>query len=120
MEAVWLHRLLTWLLLGMGILGLAVGQWKLRLLLKQKWLRRGDSNAQALARWQELTRRTALLREVPTERMRILAEKAKFSQHRITEEELAQLDQELELAEIRMRQRPLLLRILYTVVFAAY
>ena len=119
-EAVWLHRLLTWLLLGMGILGLAVGQWKLRLLLKQKWLRRGDSNAQALARWQELTRRTALLREVPTERMRILAEKAKFSQHRITEEELAQLDQELELAEIRMRQRPLLLRILYTVVFAAY
>lgn len=119
-DLTWLSKLLTRLLLGIAILGLLVGQWKLRLLLKQRRLKRGDSNAQALARWRELTRRTALLREVPTERTRTLAEKAKFSQHRITEEELAQLDQELELAEIRMRQRPLLLRLLYTVVFAAY
>ena len=82
---VW-AKILLWI--GAAILGM-LGQWKLRVWLRLRRYKRGANNARALALWQDIETYARLLKTEPTENLLELARKARFSQYRLTKEELA-------------------------------
>ena len=78
-----------------------------RLRFRHKSFRRGSPNQQALRRWQEVERLSRLRKETPPEELLSLARKARFSQHPITEEELAQFDAFWQAADFAAKAAPL-------------
>ena len=67
-------------------------QSELRIRRKRTAWNRGQPNQQALARWAQV-RQLALVLHVPEpESLHTLAQKARFSQHTLTDEELAEFD----------------------------
>lgn len=107
--------ILLWVL---GCCALIWGQYRLRIFIRQWYIRRGSTNQQALARWKSVRIRSHLLRQRPTKRLYKLAEKAKYSQHTIAAEELQEFDSHLaELSEI-LWGKPWLVRWLLRLLFA--
>lgn len=97
---------------------LSEGQRQLRLKL-----RRGNGksgNALALARWQEVERLAKLRRESPPEALEALAQKAKFSQHTLTGEELLAFEAYRRKALRALRQKPWYYQLLYRYFYALY
>ena len=84
---------LVWVLTGSaaGLL-LLLTQWLTRRRWKLRKLRRGHPNRQALARYDEVKLLSKLQRLPVPDELRNLAEKAKFSNHPLTRQELAQFD----------------------------
>lgn len=111
---------LKWLLTVAGLAAAAQLQRKLRLKLRLKRCRDGAPNARALALWRELTWLWALLKEEPSSGAKALAEKAKYSRHSLTEEELGIFDACLTDAEQKLRARPWYRKLLDKYIFAAY
>ena len=112
-----------WLKWGLGILcavGAVTGQWRLRVSLRQKRRHRGKRNAQALARWQEVVLHCRVRGCEPEGRLLALAQKAKFSHHALTREELMEFDEWLNRSKEAIRQLSLFRRFLATVLFALY
>ena len=112
---------LLWLIpvLG-GLVGLIVAQWQLRLALRRRWLATGTTNQKALACWQELARLSRHLQQPPDPDMFALAQKAKFSQYKIRDAELAQLESALADSRQALTQRHLLRRLYDRLVLALY
>ena len=83
---------------GILVAGVAIlwGQYAIRLRLRRRKQRTGSPNTQALARWQEMHLIGRLLKAQPPEELLELAEKARFSQHTLTKEELFRLGQYLQ------------------------
>jgi hypothetical protein len=108
------------LAIGIGCLVLLIGQWKLRVHYRQYRMKQGSTNEQALYRWRFMQFQAALLGIPPAEEARILAEKAKFSQHELTGKELAMIGQWQALYEAQLREQSFLLRVINCLVFAAY
>jgi transglutaminase-like putative cysteine protease len=71
------------------------GQWFLRREVNRRRLARGTANRRALAIWTVLTRCCRLVKLTPSPEAEALACKAFFSQHTLTQRELAVLRQEL-------------------------
>ena len=69
------------------------GQRRLRLWLRQQRRTRGSANERALKLWQEVRLLAKLRREQAPKRLFDLAQKAKFSQHTLSGEELAEMEQ---------------------------
>lgn len=113
-------RLLKYLLLLAAAAAVIEGQRRCRIRLRRRRQRKGPPNAQALARWQETELLAKLLKESPPQELEILAQKAKFSQHTLSEEELALFDGYLRTAKKRLRQKPWYLRLAHRYVFAVY
>jgi len=111
--------LLSVLLLPALALILAV-QRSLRLAFRRRQQRSGDPNRQALRRWQEAVRLSRLLKESPTEELIVLAQKAKFSQHELTQEELSQFDSFNLSCLRRLKEKPIHLQLIYKYIYAAY
>lgn len=108
---------LSWLWAGLRHLGLLAAavlalwtQYTVRLRLRLKKQRTGPKNAQALARWQEIRRLGWLLKAAPPENLLDLAEKARFSQHILTKEELFALGQYLQQQRQAIQKQPFLKR----------
>lgn len=91
------------------------GQYRLRLWAKRRYLRNGRPNRQALNRYQLIRRRSRLLKMPVPERMTVLAEKAKFSQHTITRAELRELDGYLESLGKKLTKNSPFLRFLFAI-----
>lgn len=91
-----------------------------RLALRRRLQRRGDPNRQALYRWREAVRLARLLKESPTEELIVLAQKAKFSQHELTAEELQLFDSFSRTCLRKLREKPWYLRLIYRYIYAAY
>lgn len=108
------------LAMGIGCLVLLIGQWKLRVRYRQYRMKQGSANEQALYRWRFMQLQAALLGIPPAEEARILAEKAKFSQHELTGKELAMIGQWQALYEAQLREQSFLRRVINCLVFAAY
>lgn len=106
-----------WLLLIPAVLAVQrYGRLKWR-----RWqLRRGSPNRQALRRWQEAERLSRILKECPPLELQELAQKAKFSQYELTDEELSRFDEHIQSAVRRMRKSPWWQQLLYRFVYAAY
>ena len=64
---------------------LLVAQWWLRLRLRKQRRRKGDRNRQVLTLWREAALCGKILGRPPREELHDLAQKAKFSQHTLTE-----------------------------------
>lgn len=107
----------VWILLAVAAVPF---QWQLRLWLRRKRFARGDTNRQALVRFREIARHCRILRRSPEKEMILLAQKAKFSQHTITAEELAQMDAWLEKSRKEFQSQSLWLQPVYTLLLALY
>ena len=113
-------RWLKYLLWPMAILALILGQWQLRLWLNVKALRSRRGNRRAMLYWRRCEGLAAQLKETPPENIRELAQKAKFSQHKLSREELAQLRSCVSAYETRLRKQPWHKQLYYRLVLALY
>lgn len=112
----------AWLLLllipaAMGILAVLRS---IRLHLRRKRQRTGSPNAQALHRFREAERLARLLKETPAEELIDLAQKAKYSQHEITPEELQHFDSYCRSCLRRLKEKPLHRQLIYRYLYAVY
>lgn len=105
----------------MAALAAAVwGQYRLRLYVKMRWRGKLSSNDLAVVRWQEAVHYARLLGEIPDKELFDIAQKARFSQHIITNQELEQFDAYAETAKAMLEKRSLLHRFYYRIVLAIY
>lgn len=98
----------------------AVFQWRLRVWLRHKKQHTGRANRRALAQWREIERLSRLLKQQPEEALRELAQKARFSRHTLTAQELKCMDIWLENAREQLRKKPVWCQIWYTLILAVY
>lgn len=111
----------AWLKAALGILLAvcgAVAQSALRAARKEKLWNRGSPNRQALARWGQAEKLARLAGVELPEALEELALKAQFSQHTLTEEELAVFDSFRRDARHSLRQRPWYKRLIWYLIFA--
>ena len=111
---------LRWAVIVLCAIGAVIGQWRLRVLLWQQKRSRGKRNAQALTRWRQVTLHCRVRGCEPESRLRQLAQKARFSHHVITREELQEFDSWLTLSTAAVKQLSLWKRFLATVLLALY
>ena len=116
----WLWEVLKWLLILAAILGAILGQRILRIRMRQKRLRRGNTNRQAIARWRYSVYLARLCKNKPARELYELAQKAKFSQHRIAREELEILDADILMHTRQLMETPLHYRLFYAIILAVY
>ncbi len=108
---------------GMGIAGAVAAVWlqyRLRRKMRVRKLREGSTNAQTIRCWAETVRLTRLLKQTPEEGLFAIAQKAKFSQHAITREELEQFHSFFAEAHGKLRRRSILHQVYYRLVLALY
>lgn len=96
----------------------AEGQRRLRRRLRRRRWENGTPNARALACWQEAELLAKLLRQAPPQDLEELAQKAKFSRHTLSPEELAQYERFRRAARKSLRQKPWYLRAVYRYFYA--
>lgn len=109
----WIRGILQILLLW----ALLAAQYKLRILVRKKWLNRGTPNQKACKRW----RYARFLSRITTESAQPLlplAEKAAFSQHTMTDEELAAFDAWYRQASAALLAKPWLWQFFLRILFA--
>lgn len=103
-----------------GLLFLVIMQRSLRLTVRKKIQRRGEANAQALARWKESELLSRLLKQEPPEDLVGLAQKAKFSQYTLTTEELLRFDSYQRACRQQLKKQTWYKQLLYQYVWAVY
>ena len=111
---------LSWVL-GIGLTAGAVwGQWKLRLLLRVRRFAVGGANRQALCRWRYHVYLCRLLRQKPDKSLRALAQKAKYSNHTLSPEELAEFDRVLAENVAVFQKKSPVSQVFYRLIFAIW
>ena len=95
-------------------------QRSLRIKHRQNKLLGAAPNGQALLHWQECEALAALLKEAPPKSLLELAEKAKFSHHTLTNEELRAFSIYRSQAVNALKKRNLFLQIYYCLILAKY
>lgn len=116
----WFAAMLLWVAGITVFLAALLGQWMLRRSLKLRWLQQGKPNARGLKRYREVLR-MAKLRGAPVpDELSRLAEKARFSQHTLTKEELAQFDTFLRDGTRELQRCPWYRQLIYRFVYALY
>lgn len=113
-----LWKFLGYLALPVGICGAVWGQFALRRGMRRKKMKTGHQNARALAMWRESLRFEKLLKQSPPESLLELAEKAKFSQHTLTDDELAAFKTYLDECNAKLCEKPWIWRGVLRLVFA--
>lgn len=107
----------VWMALTAAVPAAFLLQWPIRRSLRKRKLRKGDRNTQMLSRWALLAKMHKYL-EPPNLEAQTLAEKARFSQHTITEEELEQMDLAICEAKYQLRNHNIFRRIYYALILA--
>ena len=112
--------LLTLLALGLAVLAV-VGQWALRRRRKiQLMYYMGSSNEQAIIRYQESARMAKFLATAVPDELLALAEKARYSRHRLSDEELDPLDEYLRHSVRALRRLPFHKKLIAKLIYAFY
>ena len=96
-----------WLSIGLGAVLLLLGQRMLRLRLYRRGYEKRDSKKQALLAWKRSLCYSKLLKLPPENRLRALAEKAKFSPHDISHEELEQFQSYFRQCQEKLKNYPI-------------
>ena len=91
---------------AVALLAVLWGQYRLRRNRRNRQQHRGLPNQQALARWREIHLIEKLLKQEPEENLLALAEKARFSQHTLCNEELALLQLALNARQQALSEKP--------------
>lgn len=108
-----------WLWLAAAVL-LLFGQRPVRLALRRRRREAGSPNDRALALWREAELLAKLQKEPAPQALEALAQKAKFSQHTLAGEELAQMEDYVADSVEALREKPWYQRIVHQLIFAAY
>ena len=116
----WLLPLIGRLLLTAAAVAAVPAQRRIRLFLRHKRREGMDPNQLTLLYWHDALRRGRLLGKKPPRSLERLAQKAKFSQHRITEEELSSLRGFIAEAEAELAVKPWYWQLLLRYVLAIY
>lgn len=111
---------LLWAAAGLAFVAAVIMQRSLRLWLRKRRYDGLNTNDRALLRWQEATRLAHLTGRTPAEDLFRLAQKAKYSQHTITAQELAQFDAYADAATESLKQRSVFHRFYYYIILAVY
>lgn len=116
----WVGTLLLWLLGAVLLILIFLGQRMLRRNRKLNRQRSGPANAQALERYREAVLLAKLLKKPVPPKLTELAQKAKFSRHTLTGEELKQFDVHLTASTQALKRANLWKRFLAKWIYAAY
>lgn len=111
---------LWWVLGVLSAAALVWGQWQVRLRLKKHRLSKGNTNQRAVQLWRELVRISRLLKCRPVQQWHSIAQKAKFSHHVLSVQELETLTDALEDYQKQLKRKPWYLQIIYTIILAVY
>lgn len=114
MDTTWI-RVVIWILLVCALLWM---QYGLRRRLRQQRLNQGSPNKQALRRWKYVRRLAWFIGQDPPKNLLALAEKAAFSQHRLTTEELQEFDHWILNTHQVLLSKPWPVRILLRLILA--
>lgn len=93
-------------------------QWQIRRRSARRRLKKGDCRQKVISRWVYLTQLQELLKEPAEEDLLELAQKAKFSNHTITEEDVERFDSAIDEAKGKLRKHNILKRIYYALILA--
>lgn len=107
-----------WWLLLVLIPGGLWAQRELRMGIRRQRMHRGGANSRCLALWQEVCRYGRVLKRRPPGELEALAQKAKFSQHTLTTQELMTFDAWLREQRRQFRGKPWYLRLLLGCIYA--
>ena len=107
-------------LLALGAVLAVVLQWRIRVGLRRARTGRGRGRQRALARWQQHVLMAKLLKQHPDKGLLELAQRAKFSQHAVTAEELAAFTGVLQEQTRALKKKPVYLQLYYTLILALY
>lgn len=113
-------KVLLWLLGVVCFLLAVVLQWRIRVAVKQRQCRQGHHNRRSLRIWKQLSLACRLAGQTPSDECYWLAQKACFSQHTISAQELHLLKQALNEAHRDLRRHHFLRQLLYTLILAIY
>lgn len=95
-------------------------QRMLRLKLRQRQRAAAQPNQLALLLWQDVTLRARLLGKRPPRVLEQLAQKAKYSQHTLTQDELSQLSDFIARADSALKTRPWYWQLVLKYVLVVY
>lgn len=115
-----MEKPLLWLLGICLAVVLVAAQWRLRVWLRRRTMTCGDPNGRALAKWRHIERLAKLTKRQPPDRALQLAQKARFSQHTLTDAELEQLRDVLRAQTTLLKKKNFLWQPLYTLILALY
>lgn len=119
-DFTWLWRFGRWLLwLALAAVTM-LSQQRLRLRWRQRWLRSGSANERAAKAWRYTRYLARLRRQQPPEALQELALKARFSQHTLTEEELAQFEAYFRRSKAHLQRSAWPLRLVYRWILALW
>lgn len=116
----WLIPLGKWVLAVLLAAAVLTLQRTVRIYARQRRESTGTTNRRALALWQEAEGLAKLLKETPPEQLRVLAQKAKFSQHTLEDGELAPFADYLRKCRNRLGKAPWYIRVYYRWILAVY
>ena len=100
---------------------LAAGIWlqrEIRMAIRRRRMHRGGATRRCLALWREVVLYSFVLKRRPPNELEALAQKAKFSQHTLTQQELMQFDTWLREQRRQFRGKPWYLRLVYGCIYA--
>ena len=110
---------LRWAVLTAAALVGIIVQRSVRLMLRRRTIF-GDANRRALVLWRDVERICNLLRQEPPADLLALAQKARFSQHKLSKEELQQFNEWLGNARTELDRRPFFIRLWCRYVLALW
>lgn len=116
----WLSPVLIWISVIIGAAFTVLCQHRLRLRKKRKLLLAATNNQKALIYWQEIVLLCRVLKTDPDQMLLHLTQRAKFSQHTLTAEDLRQYEEQILLYKAVLRQKNLPLRVYYRYILALY
>ena len=114
----WLWNILQYVVLGLSVIGVVAGQYFLRIGLRNRRRRKKAPNQRALDEWREVIWLSRLLRQPIPEELEELAEKARFSQHILTQTEARMFRRQIDSLGTVLRSRNWLCRWVLKLVFA--
>lgn len=113
-DMTWL-KVVLWILLVWAVVA---GQYRLRLKLRRYWFEHGKPKQQAVRRWKYIRCFAWIIRQRPPEQLHQLTEKAVFSQHTLTQDELRQYDHWIKDAHRHVQKKPWPVKILLKLLLA--
>ena len=108
----------VWIGIGLFVPVALIAQWRIRLGRRLRRLKKGDCKEKVISRYGRLTELYELLgQEIPAD-ITALAEKAKFSPHPMTQEDVDTLDSAIDGAKGKLRRINFFKRIYYALIQA--
>ena len=115
-----MFKVILALVAAVAVLLAIVAQWRIRVAVRFGKLRRGSPNKMALRRWSVVECMARFAKQDAPEQAYWIAQKARFSQHTVTHEELRKLADTIDSMHAQLKRHGLHKRLYYTLILALY